>query len=282
MRSPTTIPTRQAWSFSDGYQAQGRFWPATTDQPPYAYLYLHGIQSHGRWFEGSASLLAQGGCPVILADRRGSGLNTEQRGDTPSIERWLLDLDDLADWAEGRFGISRFALVGVSWGGKLALAWAQRNSQRVCRALLIAPGVFPAVDCSFLSRMRIAGSLVTGGKRRFEIPLSDPALFTDNPAGQTFIRDDPLKLTAATARFLYGSRRLDSGLRHSAANSLAAPTTLLTAGDDRIIRNEPTRAWLERVCVSPPIIEELPGAHTLEFAADPRRFDEFLTWWRDS
>jgi alpha-beta hydrolase superfamily lysophospholipase len=280
MRTPLTPPEFRSWKVSDGAELRGRLWPPQAVPAPWAILYLHGIQSHGGWFAWSASLLARGGVPVLLADRRGSGLNAAARGDTPAAARWLADLDELADWAAHEWGVQHFAVVGVSWGGKLACAWAVRRPQRAARLLLIAPGLFPAVDVELLTRLRIGAALLRSPQRAFPIPLDDPALFTDNPAGRTFIADDSLKLTHATARFLYESTRLDRALRRAAPGSLPADTTLLLAARDRIIRNAPTIAWLQRTAAQSPTVHTLAAAaHTLEFEADVGPFAQLLRHW---
>ncbi|MFQ5806233.1 MAG: alpha/beta hydrolase [Phycisphaerae bacterium] len=265
---------------SDGYALHGRVWRPTRRDPSRAVIYLHGIQSHGGWFEWSASLLAQYGGPVILPDRRGSGLNDVARGDTPSAQRWLEDIDELARWAEREFGVGGFELVGVSWGGKPALAWALRRADRVARLLLIGPGLFPAVDVGLRTRFQIGLSLLRGEKRTFPIPLDDPPLFTDNPEGQDFIANDPLKLTRATARFFWHSASLDRRLRRAATGALRAETTLVLAGADRIIRNPLTEAWILRVAGEKTRVVTLPDAgHTLEFAADRRPFRALMERW---
>ena len=186
---------------SDGYLVRGRVWEPVNRAVTSAVIYLHGIQSHGGWFEWSASLLAQSGRAVILPDRRGSGLNQAQRGDTTSWQRWLTDIDELAAWSAAQYGSQSFDLVGVSWGGKTALAWSLKNPIRVRKILLIGPGLFPAVDVGWSTRLKIGRALLTDAARQFEIPLNNPELFTDNLAGQKFITADNLKLTNATARF---------------------------------------------------------------------------------
>ncbi len=280
MRTPLTPPQFRSWIVSDGYELRGRVWQPTGSGTPLVAVYAHGIQSHGGWFEWSASVLAEAGLGVVLADRRGSGLNRAARGDTAAAPRWLDDLDELSDWARHEWDTQRFAAVGVSWGGKLAVGWALRRPERVARVLLIAPGVFPAVDVGLRARLRIGLSLLTDPQRAFPIPLDDPALFTDNPAGRAFIADDPLKLTHATARFLFESARLDRRLRGSAPRSLSATTTLLLAERDRIVRNAPTVAWLRRLAVHPPDIHLLAdAAHTLEFEPDPGPFRALLAGW---
>jgi len=280
MHPPRTAPEFRRWQVSDDYQIRGRVWRPTTDAPSLGIIYLHGIQSHGGWFEWSAARLAESGYPVLLSDRRGSGMNESARGDTPSVARWLDDLDELSDWLRAEYGPRRLAVVGVSWGGKLATAWALRRPERVERLLLIAPGLFPAVDVGFSDRMRIAASLFTRPARPFPIPLDDPALFTDDPAARAFIAGDRLKLTHATARFLYESSRLDRGLRRAAPASLVADCTLVLAGRDRIIRNEPTAEWLERVAARPPRLRRLSeAAHTIEFEPDVAPFERVLSKW---
>jgi len=265
---------------SDGYVLRGRLWTPERDRRPHAIIYLHGIQSHGGWFEWSAALLAEHGCAVVLPDRRGSGMNEAQRGDTPSWQRWLLDIDELAGWTQAELGAENLDLVGISWGGKPALAWALRQPQRVRRLLLVGPGLFPAVDLGVRERFRIARSLLSGGKRSFAIPLNDPELFTDNPVGQHFIADDPLRLTQVTARFLWHSRRLDRHLLATADGALRSETTLVLAGRDRIIRNLPTEAWLRRVAGEQArVVEFAEAAHTLEFAADQAQYRDLLERW---
>ena len=265
---------------SDGYELRGRFWPSNQGQCDCGILYVHGIQSHGGWFEWSAAQLARSGSPVLLTDRRGSGLNQAARGDTPTMARWLDDLDELADGLRRECGCAHVGIVGVSWGGKLALAWALRRPQLAARVLLIAPGVFPMIDVGLLERLRIGLALLTKPQSEFRIPLDDPALFTDSPAGRTFIANDPLKLTHATARFLYASVQLDRVLRRAAAGALQADTTLILAGRERIVRNAVTFAWLQRLAVHMPTVHTLPdAAHTLEFEPDVAVLGELLQAW---
>lgn len=282
MRRPVSLPEFRTWRMRDGYAIRGRVWPARLADPPLTFVFLHGIQSHGGWFEYSASLLAESGCPVLLPDRRGSGLNAAGRGDAAHAQQWIEDLDDLVQAERAVCPTPQIAAVGVSWGGKLAAAWALRGGAPLSGVLLVAPGVFAQVDVGWLARARIGLSLLVAPTRRFDIPLGDPALFTSNPRGQEFIRGDTLKLERATARFLYFSARLDAGLRRSPAAALRAPVNLLLAGRDRIIRNEPTTRWLRRVCAAQPVVRTFSdAAHTIEFESDVSEFSAALADWRD-
>lgn len=278
MRPPLTPPSPGQWTMSDGYVLRGRVWIGPP-RPRACVLYFHGIQSHGGWYEWSASVLASSGCAVVLPDRRGSGLCAPPRGDVGSIARWREDVDAVADWASAQFLSPRLAVLGMSWGGKLAADLAWRRPEIVERLLLLTPGVFPAVDVGFVGRLRIAASLLAGGRGEHLIPLSDPALFTDNPAGQSFIEQDALKLTHATARFLWHSARLEASLRRLPAGAIRVPTQLVLAQGDRIIRNEPTVNWVRRVVGPSADVHSLTGAHTLEFAESVRDFQDLLSGW---
>jgi alpha-beta hydrolase superfamily lysophospholipase len=243
-------------------------------------IYFHGIQSHGGWFEWSASLLAQLGFTVILPDRRGSGLNADSRGDVPDRERWLADIDEIAQAEMQSRGLKLFALVGVSWGGKLAAAWARRRPELAESLLLVAPGIFPRVGIGPVATMKVATSLVLHPTGLFGIPLDDPALFTDNPDGQAFIRQDSFALTSATARFLYQSRKLERDLRDLPDGALRLPTHLLLAGKDRIIRNEPTGAWIQRVTGGRALVTTLDEeVHTFDFSLRRGDYQTYLCRW---
>ncbi len=282
MRAPLSPPLIRQIVLSDGYVVAARLWMPPQGPPRDLVLYLHGIQSHGGWYEWSASLLASQGAAVLVPDRRGSGLNREARGDTPSAEQLLADLSFLATALAREVGTvaQPVSVVGVSWGGKLALAWALRMAWFARRLLLIAPGVFPAVGVSLLERLRIAWSLLTAPDRLHPIPLDDATLFTDQPDGQTFIRHDPLKLTRVTARFLWESERLGGWLRRAPRGSLECPVTLLLAGRDRVVRNQPTIAWLRHVARALPEVRKFrDAAHTLEFEPGVTELSATLREW---
>jgi alpha-beta hydrolase superfamily lysophospholipase len=194
--------------YSDGYDAYARLW-----SPPSlrgAVVYLHGIQSHGLWFEASAQRMAQAGFAVLLPDRRGSGRNDRDRGHTPSALRLVRDVGQCCDELHVRLGFDRFHLVGVSWGGKLALAFHNSSPARVAHLSLIAPGLFPKVDLPAGQKIRVGFSALFAKHALFDIPLQQTELFTENPARQEFIRNDELALRQVTANFLIASRRLDS------------------------------------------------------------------------
>jgi alpha-beta hydrolase superfamily lysophospholipase len=247
-------------------------------------VFVHGIQSHGGWYEASCTELCQAGFNVSFLDRRGSGLNREGRGDAPSFRRLL---DDIAEYLtalpravtrDDKVAQLPVFLAAISWGGKLALALERRHPGLADGLILLCPGIVAKVRPSRGRRLLILLARLFRPRKLFAIPLTDPELFTATPRWLDFLRNDPLRLQDATARFLVESVRLDGYLRF-VHKYVHAPVLLFLAENDRIIINAKTRTFVERLAAKDKQIIEYPGAqHTLEFE-EPRRFvQDMLTW----
>jgi alpha-beta hydrolase superfamily lysophospholipase len=250
-------------------------------------VFIHGIQSHAGWYEYSCAQLAQAGYEVLFLDRRGSGMNAQERGDAPSFRRLL---DDIAEFLTAlprtaprshTLGRLRVFLAGISWGGKLAVALERRHPGLVDGLILMCPGIFSKVRPTLWQRISILFMRLFRPRKKYAIPLNDPVLFTASPRWQQFLRDDPLRLHQATARLLIESVRLDGYLRFT-PKYVHVPVLLLLAGDDRIIRNDKTRDYVGRFATPDREIIEYPGAHhTLEFEPERERWLGDLQAWLD-
>jgi alpha-beta hydrolase superfamily lysophospholipase len=263
---------------ADGSSLFARWWRA---EPAIgSVLYLHGIQSHGGWYEASAERIARSGFAVLMPDRRGSGRNTQDRGHTPSASRLLDDVIGHVDALAARVPDRPIHLLGVSWGGKLALAAYRRIPERIASLTLITPGLFPSVDLTIAQKVRVVLGRLFGRRVRHKIPLSDPALFTSNPLRRDFIASDPHRLTHASASLLLASRRLDLDVRRAARPGVACPIHLFLAGRDRIIDNRATRQFVYDLPAPERFITAFSDAdHSLEFQADPEPYFEALIAW---
>lgn len=282
LAQPFTI---EEFTAGDGYRWRYRRYAA--QGPPRAELvFIHGIQSHGGWYEHSCTMLSRAGFNVYFLDRRGSGLNDKDRGDCPGFRRLL---DDLAEFLTtltktapvGNTHLGRLPifLAAISWGGKLAVALERRHPGLVEGIALLCPGFFSRVRPSLGQRLLIVLSRLFRPRKLFPIPLNEPDLFTANPHWQKFLQEDPLRLHKATARLLLESVRLDGYLRF-VPKYVHVPVLLLLAEHDRIIRNDRTRAFVERFANPDKQVIEYAGAHhTLEFEPEPDRFIADLRNW---
>jgi alpha-beta hydrolase superfamily lysophospholipase len=275
-----TILTHTA---SDGYVWHyRRYLPPDGVSPRGRVVVLHGIQSHGGWYGYSCTRLSQAGFVVSFLDRRGSGLNRHARGDTPDFRRLLDDIAEFLDSPSPRPHVSPSPtfLIGISWGGKLAVALPRHRPGLVDGVALICPGFFPLVS-SRQKRLAFFATLIgeVRPQQHFPIPLNDPELFTETPRWLEFLRTDPLALHRATGRLLAASLHLDRYVQY-VPRHFHLPVLMMLAEKDRIIDNAPTRRYVERFASTDKEIIEYPGAHhTLEFEPGPDRFISDLIRW---
>lgn len=102
---------------------------------PEGVVCIHGVGQHGGIFGELGEHLAERGHAVTAVDLRGHG---ESGREPPwNVERHLGDLLETLDAR----GIRRAALVGHSFGGRVAAALAAAVSERIGRLALLEPGL---------------------------------------------------------------------------------------------------------------------------------------------
>lgn len=262
----------------DGRELAYRAYRAGTTPAATAVVYLHGIESHGVWFALAAEGLRRRGYDVFLLDRRGSGLNRENRGfvsgDADSDAELLGDVD--AFLGRLRPDYRRVALVGLSWGGKLALAESLKAPRSVDALILVTPGLVPAVGYGPLEQARIASAALVRPEAAFRTPI-EPEMFTATPVWLAFIRGDPLRLRYVTARFLTATRGLDRTIAREAPER-RTPALLILAGRDRIVDNEGNRLLMARGPGNLTIVTYPDETHSVQLDDVDRLVADMAAW----
>jgi alpha-beta hydrolase superfamily lysophospholipase len=254
----------------DGYDAYARWWQPR--EPRGAVLYHHGIQSHCGWYEGSAARLFDQGFAVLQVDRRGCGRNASRRGHAESADQLVNDSLAASDNLRKRSGFREHHVVGVSWGGKLAVAAYIAAPGQVLSLSLVTPGLFPLVGVSKAEKARIGLAMLYEPTKSFEIPLNDAELFTGDPRWRSFIDADPLTLRHCTAGFYLASRRMDR-MVDRLRGAPSVPVHLLLAGDERIIDNDHTTDFLRSLhWTNCRITRYRQARHALEFDTAPDEY----------
>jgi alpha-beta hydrolase superfamily lysophospholipase len=252
----------------DGYPLVTRVWQST--HASIRVIVIHGIVSHSGWYMRSCQYLAEQGYEVHALDRRGSGMNFQDRGDATTVFQWL---DDFEDYMNGLNPTLPTVVLGISWGGKLAALLASRPSRHIVGSGLICPGIYAYQQVAMAKQWFIRAASKAGlGTLRVPIPLADPALFTNSSFYQTYIRDDPFTLRRVTIRFAAADLELNRMVR-SCAHQIQIPMFLMLAGQERIVDNQRTLEFWNNV-TSPikELVEYPQAAHTLEFEADPSQY----------
>lgn len=290
-------PAIEFYRAADGRQLVARVWRPAGPLRARA-VFLHGITSHGGWYSRSCGHLAAAGIEVHFLDRRGSGLNHEERGDVDKWQTWVSDVAAYLERVQGSgYRVQSNAnpddpplnpeprtlnplLCGISWGGKLATAVARQHPGLVGGLGLICPGIFSHQEPGLIKRLLLAmPQPVPLARRRVSIPLANPALFIENPRWREFIARDPLALRQVTLRLAREDRRLTQFARAS-ATYLHLPLLLMLAGRDRIVANRPTRKFFARVAsTDKTLIEYSNATHTLEFESEPEAYFADLAHW---
>lgn len=282
MPANSTIPTERIFTFrtSDGYVHH-----VTAREPEVVrrtVVCLHGIQSHAGWYQFTASQLAAAGYTVWFVDRRGSGRNLQQRGHADHGSRLLNDVRDVLHLARRKHPERPVTLLGLSWGGKTAAAFAATHPELIDSLVLLYPGLMPRIRPNFVQRQLLKlARFLDIRHRKIPIPLNDPSLFTDDPHWQQFIASDDLTLREMTVGLLNSGRDLDAVLRRQ-KQLIRCPVLLMSAGRDRIIDNKRTTTLVESFGSNDVTMIVYPEAsHTLEFDKAKDQYIRDLRHWLD-
>lgn len=231
-----------------------------------AVVMLHGITGHARTWDDEARALA-GRFRVLALDQRGHG----DSDPAPDGDYTMASMaDDLAAFADA-LELARFSLVGLSMGGRVAIAFAGRQPRRVDSLLVVDIGPDIAPD----GRLRV-GKLIAGTPERFESVEAAVAFaraanprYTDamlrhrvlhgtRPAGGGFVwkYDRALREAVRAGRF---SDPIDLWPLWSA---VTCPVLLVRGADSDVLSHETAKRMLE---TNPRArLVEVPGAgHTV-------------------
>jgi len=255
----------------------------TTPGASTALVYLHGIESHAGWFAQAATLLRGRGYDVFCLDRRGSGINRENRGYVSGhVDQYQVLLDDIhAFIVPLRERYRRVVLTGLSWGGKLATAHVLAYPDDADALILITPGLRALVDASLPTKFKIVLFAQLAPTSEVASPIA-PEMFTTTPRYLDYIENDPLRLTHATARFYWQSSRLDRFIDAN-IDRLDKPLLLFLAGRDRIIDNAGVASLLQQAALQEfAIIDYLDQTHSVQFDDPVTLVQDMDDWLRQT
>ena len=258
---------------ADGYRLRYRTWlPAGT--PCGTLVLLNGVMSHAGWFQPLACHIAGAGLKLVGADRRGTGLNEDARGDAPSAGALIDDLTRIMD-AERTDGVP-LHLGGWCWGAVLAVNMAASYEHELASLLLLAPGLYATETVA--RGMREQEALVrsdASGTACLEIPITE-AMFTRGPY-RDFISGDGLRCRHVTLRFHGIMKKLAMGATLR-LGQLKLPKLLVLASADEATDNARTVQAFQQLPGPAVAIETIDGAHGLQFDA-PERLARVIVAW---
>jgi alpha-beta hydrolase superfamily lysophospholipase len=206
---------------------------------------IHGLGEHSGRYAYLASALSAANFATITFDLRGHGKSEGKRGDTPSYEAYLKDMDLLIREAGERFpGIPCF-LLGHSLGSTMVLYYTLKRQPTLTGVIGTGPG-FKTDLTSQTGKVIIARILgVVLGSASLHTGLVPTTLSRDPRVVQSYVAD-PLIHDRATLRF--GKASLEAitwTYKHAAEFPL--PMLLMHGTLDRLCYPKGTQEFAERV-----------------------------------
>lgn len=267
-------PAQRQVLCADGYRLRYQTW--TPDGAPWATLVLlNGIMSHSGWFQPLAPPLVRAGLKLVGADRRGTGLNEEARGDAPSAKALVDDVKSILD-AERVVG-SPIHLVGWCWGAVLAVNVAAEHEGSFASLVLLAPGLYPTE--ALRARMSEQEELRKSSPSAtpcLESPIREE-MFTAGPHLASFISKDERRTQRFSPRFHGVMQKMAMGATLR-LGQLGLPMLVVLADADLATDNAQTTRAFERITRARVSIEHVQSAHGVQFDA-PEELARLLVSW---
>ena len=241
-------------------------------------IYLHGIESNSGWFSAFASQLAERGFSLYGIDRRGSGLNHEDRGDIKDYNIFLDDIEDAVNFVKSENPGKKIYLMGICWGAFLAVNYALKRHTAPDGIILLSPAIYRKVDLRPIVKIAGWASSIVYPKGYFKIPIND-RMFTDNERYRSFIRSDKMRLRSLTCRFFKEILRMENDFA-SSANELFLPVLVLLAGHDEIVDNAQVKRWFNVLPIEEKMIETFTDFHhVMPFEEDVTPLLDAISDW---
>ena len=232
---------------------------------PVHLVLLHGTLSTGAQLSGLVRLLAAPGDLTVHAlDRRGSG---ESRLADPTPLAIEVHLDDLAALLDSQ-GVRTAALVGVSFGGVVALEFAAARPERTLSVVAFEPPYGPLADAKTRRAFGAVGALTERAFRAGGAPRAAETFLRGVAGGRAWDR-----LPERSKAFLAeegASAYVDAGLRGLDPSRLAqirVPVTIMTGDASGPIYGPIAAALVERVPGARRV--QLPGMSHASPITDP-------------
>lgn len=124
-----------------------------------AVLLLHGVTGHARTWDHEAAALGGAGFRAIALDQRGHGDSDPAPDGDYSLTTLTGDIAAVVD----ALALTRFSVVGLSLGGRVAIVYAALHPERVERLMVVDIGP----DIAAAGRTRVGG-MMAGSPERFD------------------------------------------------------------------------------------------------------------------
>jgi alpha-beta hydrolase superfamily lysophospholipase len=212
-------------------------------RPEAVVALVHGLGEHVARHAPLGEALVHANCALMGFDLRGHGRSGGWRGDAPSYEILLDDIDTLMHWVRASHPRLPIFLYGHSMGGGLVLNYTLRRRPRLRGVIASSPWLKTAVKLTPLQEFlaRTVAPIWPTVRQKW----GQPALLSRDPKVAPAFERDPLTHGWVTARlYLECVRAGEWALQH--AEEFPVPLLLMHGTSDKLTSWEASREFARR------------------------------------
>jgi alpha-beta hydrolase superfamily lysophospholipase len=269
-------PIEQTLTAADGMSLHVTDWPCNNAETARGgVVIMHGLGEHSGRHAHVARFLNDCGWAVRTYDHRGHGRSGGKRGDAPDDETIVRDAKTVVDDFARKLEAPPL-LLGHSMGGLFAARFAAAAASPLRGLILSSPALALRLSGTQKLLLKIFSAIAPG------IAVSngvDIHYLSHDPAVGNAYNADPLVHGKITARLLR-SMLAAADFVNSRASTLAVPTLLLVACDDRLVDPSGSDAFFARLAPGIGTIHRYHGLYHELFneKAAQQVFDDLRNW----
>ncbi|RLG55266.1 MAG: alpha/beta hydrolase [Candidatus Hydrothermarchaeota archaeon] len=219
-----------------------RFWKAY--KPKDVIVGVHGLAEHGGRYGHIGRFFASKGYSFYIADNRGHGKSSGERGYIDKFYDFIEDLDNFITKVLSWEKREQIILFGHSMGGLIALYYTLKFPEKVKAIIVSGPSLLPGESLKSwtITILKIISIIYPKYKPNIRV---DPTLLTHDEEVVKEYVEDPLVFKEFTIRL--GVEILKAGeyvLKN--AHKIKKPILILHGSEDKIVSPDSSRIFFEK------------------------------------
>jgi len=260
LQTPALMPTEHTIALYDGTPLFYRIW--LPPQPTRALFLFHRGHEHSGRFLDFVDHLADADTAVFAWDARGHGQSPGERGYAPSFAHTIRDIDFFVRTltAAHNIGLEATTVLAHSVASVAAAAWVHDYAPPIRALVLVAPAFRVKLYVPFaIEGLRLLQS-VRPGKKSFVKSYVRSRMLTHDPVHAASYDADPLIAKSIAVNILLELHDTSTRILQDAA-AIRAPTLILSAGSDWVVKPAAQRAFFNRLGSPFKRFQNFPGMY---------------------
>ncbi|UJF24904.1 bifunctional alpha/beta hydrolase/class I SAM-dependent methyltransferase [Suttonella sp. R2A3] len=242
----------------DGAQLFYRYRPPASGRTEKALILFHRGHEHSARMMHVGEELNLEDTAIFAWDARGHGHSPGERGDSPSIDASVADVEAFVRYIERTYDIDygQMVVIGQSVGAVLVAGWLHDYAPKI-RAVVLASPAFkvklyvPFARPGLRLMQRLRGNFFVNSYVKAHYLTHDQARIDS-------FNNDPLIARAISVRILLGLHRLAKRVVAD-AQAITVPIQLLISGDDWVVSHQPQHQFFNHLGSADKERHVLPG-----------------------